>query len=126
MTNRAYVGYNPLVVFRKSVFQSHLGEGSPVVYVRAIAIPHGAALVWIRVGSRLDPILARWPDEVVTRIANLGTGFRLETCDAATEVARYYEVPGYVVSRVELWSGESRPVAHESGNTPFPLQSALA
>ncbi len=73
--------------------------------VQAIALPHGATLVWIRVGSPLDPLFAQRPGEIVRRIVNTGTGFRVETSGSDTGEVKHYETCSQFVSRVHGLDG---------------------
>ncbi len=94
--------------------------------VRAIAVPHGAVPVWIRVGRQLDPVVAPRPDEVVTRIVSTATGFRIETLDPATATVRYYEIASCVVSLAESLSGDSYRVSRNAGHNVLTQQPASA
>jgi hypothetical protein len=77
--------------------------------VQAIAIPHGAALAWIRLGRALDEALVHRPGEVVVCIESIATGFRVETENATTAAVGCYDVPSYFVSRVESLNGDLVP-----------------
>ncbi len=72
----------------------------PQMDVLAIALPHGATLVWIRVGSPLDPLFAHRPGEIVRRIVRTGMAFRVETSGTDAGEVRHYETCSQVVSRV--------------------------
>ena len=94
--------------------------------VQAIALPHGTALTWIRVGALLDAMFARGSDEVVQGISRIPSGFRVETKDSATNTIRYYQAPGYVVSRVESSSGDPASGYAESTEKSLIVRPNLA
>ncbi len=78
--------------------------------VEAIAVPRGAALLWIRVGSPLDARLTALPNQVVERIVSIPTGFMVETLDSDTGTTSYYEVANLIVCRVQPLSEEPTAV----------------
>ncbi len=77
--------------------------------IRAIALPRGAELLWIRVGKYLDPMLGHRPDETVESIRPERTGYKVETVCQPDGKGWSYLVDRLFVSRMETASGEVDP-----------------
>jgi hypothetical protein len=80
--------------------------------VKAIALPLGADLLWIKLGNRLADSLGGLSDELVELIIEQPDGFVIYTRSASRGRERVYNVARRFASRIELPSGDIvRPTA---------------
>lgn len=75
--------------------------------IRAIALPTGAELLWIRVGKYLDPVFGRHPDETVESIDPAKSGYAITTVRKRDGRSWSYVVDQLFVRRLETIVGDA-------------------